>query len=256
MLITEGIDNVMAYELPAGVRESGGYVGSPRETLVKWDSSFPDKLFQVYVNARYAGVTLDSRQRQMLVQLPDCCQAAVQIEVFAVEPEEAHCDFSSELETSGAESGRVKISILRSQELPIGATAEVFFDDGTGQIDFDKPLSNYPIRIWNAWQDKAGFGMSRFGYSDFGREWSAGIGFGKGLFGYGQFGVDADSIEWVSPSMSAGVYKFAVKVTDAKGNESISETVQVTVNPAARPVESVEVLSFDKSENELVLSIS
>ncbi len=57
--------------------------------------------------------------------------------------------------------------------------------------------------------------------------------------------------------MQAGVYKFAIKVTDEVGNESSSsETDQVTVTPAARPAEQVSVSSFDKHTNQLVLSVS
>jgi len=56
--------------------------------------------------------------------------------------------------------------------------------------------------------------------------------------------------------MRAGVYKFAVKVTDQVGNQSgVSETSQVTVIPAARPAEQVSVSSFDKQTNQLVLSV-
>jgi len=146
---------------------------------------------------------------------------------------------------------------LRSQNLPIGATAEIYFDNGTGEIDYDNPLTNSPIRIWPAWQDKAGFGMSRFGVGDFSLDWAVGIGFGKGNFSHGQFGLDADTIEWTSPPLSAGVYKFAVKVTDDIGNESIAnETGQITVIPAARPAEELAIRSFNKETNELILDVS
>ncbi len=98
--------------------------------------------------------------------------------------------------------------------------------------------------------------MSRFGASDFGYDSAAAVGFGKGSFGNAQFGLDADTFEWVSSPMQVGVYKFAVKITDEVGNESIaSETGQVTVTPAARPAEQVSVFSFDKQTNQLVLSV-
>ena len=98
--------------------------------------------------------------------------------------------------------------------------------------------------------------MSRFSASDFGYDSSAAVGFGKGSFAYGQFGLDADSIEWIGPAMSAGVYRFAVKVVDEAGNESSSETGQVVVIPSAKPAERVSISSFDKQENHLVLAIS
>jgi hypothetical protein len=82
--------------------------------------------------------------------------------------------------------------------------------------------------------------MSGFGVGDFGYDSAAAVGFGKGSFGHGQFGLDADTIEWISPLLMAGVYKFGVKVTDGAGNQSsASETEPITVMPAARPAEQV-----------------
>jgi hypothetical protein len=189
--------------------------------------------------------------------MPTFLEAPVRIEVFAVEVEEANTDFSNDIDSSIGQSGRVRISLLRSQNLPIGATAQIYFDNGTGEIDYDNPLNDSSIRVWPARQDKAGFGMSRFGASDFGYDSAAAVGFGKGSFGNGQFGLDADTFEWVSAPMQAGVYKFALKIADEAGNESSSsETIQVTVTPAARPAEQVSISSFDKQTNQLVLSVS
>jgi len=256
-LIKSEIERVRALELPSGVWADGKYVGTPRIALVKWRSCWSDMFYQVYVNGQYAGTTVDSQQRQMIVQMPTSLETPVQIEVFAVKPEEADTDFSSEISSSIGQSGRVRISMLRSQNLPIGATAQIYSDNGTGEIDYDNPLNDSPIRIWPAWQDKAGFGMSRFGTSDFGYDSAAAVGFGKGSFGNGQFGLDADTFEWVSPPMQAGVYKFAVRITNEVGKESnSSETSQITVIPAARPAEQARISSFDKQTNQLVLSIS
>ncbi len=258
-LISSGIENVRAFELPAGIWANGECVGTPRTALVKWaDKTNQNNMFyQVYVNGQYAGTTVDSRQRQMIVPVPSSFESAVRIEVFAVEAEQAHTDLSKELAGQPAMSGRVRISLLRSQGLSSDATAEIYFDNGTGVIDYSQPLSNRPIRIWSAWQDKAGFGMSRFGAGDFGYDSAAAVGFGKGSFGQGQFGLDADVIEWTSPPLMAGIYKFGVKITDGAGNQSsASETGPITVIPAARPAEQVSISSFDKQTNELVLNIA
>ena len=256
-LIESEIERVRALELPSGVWADGKYVGTPRIALVKWRSCWSDMFYQVYVNGQYAGTTVDNQQRQMIVQMPTSLETPVQIEVFAVKPEEADTDFSSEISSSIGQSGRVRISMLRSQNLPIGATAQIYSDNGTNEIDYDNPLNDSPIRIWPAWQDKAGFGMSRFGTSDFGYDSAAAVGFGKGSFGNGQFGLDADTFEWVSPPMQVGVYKFAVRITNEVGKESnSSETSQITVIPAARPAEQARISSFDKQTNQLVLSIS
>jgi hypothetical protein len=213
--------------------------------------------YQVYVNGQYAGSTVDSRQRQMIVPIPSSFETSARIEVFAVEAEYAHIDLSNELTNSPASSGRVRISLLRSQNLPMDATAEIYFDNETGTVDYNQPLSDRPIRIWPAWQDKAGFGMSRFGGSDFGYDVAGAVGFGKGSFGHGQFGLDADTIEWTSPPLTAGIYKFGVKIINGAGNESsASETESISVIPAASPAEQVSICSFDKQTNELVLSVS
>jgi len=82
------------------------------------------------------------------------------------------------------------------------------------------------------------------------------VGVGPGSFPHGQFGLDADTIEWVSPPLQAGVYKFGVKVIDGRGNKSnASETEPITVIPAARPAERVNISSFDKQMNQLMLEI-
>ena len=256
-LISSGIERVRAFELPGGIWSDGGYVGTPRIALVRWRSAWSDKFYQIYVNGQYAGVTVDSQQRQMIVQMPTSLESPVRIEVFAVEAEQADTDFSSEIDSSIGQSDRVRISVLRSQGLPIGATAQIYFDNGTGEIDYDKALNDSPIRVWPVWQDKAGFGMSRFGASDFGYDSAAAVGFGKGSFGHGQFGLDTDIFEWTSPPLCAGVYKFAVKVTDETGNESGgNETGQVTVTPAPRSAERISISSFDKQTNQLVLNVS
>jgi len=256
-LISSGIENVKVFELPCGIWAGGQYFASSRFALVKWRSSFSDKFYQIYVNGRYAGTTLDSWQRQMLVSLPASLESPVRIEIFAVEPEQADTDFSDEQNLPAGQGGRVRISMLRGQNLPVGATCQIYYDGGTGQIDYDNPLNDLPIRIWPAWQDKAGFGMSSFGRSDFGYDSSAAVGFGRGIFGLCDFGIDADTLEWMSPQLAAGVYKFAVKVTDHTGNQtSAVETEPITVTPLPKPVEQVTISSFDKQTNQLVLSIS
>ncbi len=256
-LISEGINKVRAFELPCGIRADGSSAASGRTALVRWRSSWSDKFYQVYVNGEYAGVTVDSEQRQLVVGLPAYEQSPVRIKVFAVGASEADTDFGDEPGWSAVNSGRVRISFLRSQQLPVTARAEIYFDNGSGQIDYENRLNDFPIRIWPSWRDKTGFGMSSFGVGDFGLDWAAGVGFGKGVFGRGQFGVDVDVIEWVSEPLPAGVYKFAVKIIDGQGNESsVSETEPITVIPAARPAEHLGILSFDKQINELVLSIS
>ena len=67
-LISIGIDGVMAFELPTGVWADGEITAGPRVCLVRWRSSLVDKIHQVYVNGRFAGATVEGRQRQIVVQ--------------------------------------------------------------------------------------------------------------------------------------------------------------------------------------------
>lgn len=256
-LISTGIDKVRVFELPCAIWADGSNVGLPRVVLLKWWSGWCDKFHQIYVNGEYAGVTFDNVQRQTVIQIPTSSEYPVRIEVFAVEANQADTDFSSEIASPNCQTGRVGITMLRGQNLPIGATSQVYFDNGSGEMDYDKPLNNLPIRIWPSWWDKAGLGMCGFGTSDFGFDSAVAVGFGKGSFGHGEFGLGADTVEWTSPPMPAGAYRFGVKVSDKSGNESGgSETDQVTVTPAARPAEHVTITSFDKQSNQLVLSVA
>jgi hypothetical protein len=254
-LINSGIDSVRVFELPIGVWADGAIAAGPRVCLVRWRSAWVDKVHQVYVNGEYAGTTIDCEQRQMVVATPNCFDRAVRVEIFAVEPEEADIDFSDELAGDSGDRGRVRLSLLRSQRLAAGARFKVYYNGGAGEIDYEQAIGEG--LVWVSRQDKAGFGLSRFGEGDFGYEWAGGLGFGRGGFGLGEFGVDADVIEWVSAALEAGVYRFGVKVVDESGNESAaSETGEVTVIPAARPASGLSVLSFDKETNELMLGVS
>ena len=255
--ISNGIDNVRSFELPAGIRRDGECACEPRAAFVRWRSAWADKLYQVYVNGRYAGTTVDSEQREMVVSVPTAVEACARIEVFAVDAEQGHIDFSEEVGLSCGQSGRVRLTLLRGQELPPGSVVYIYFDNGTGEIDYGEPIDDWPIGVWPVWQDKAGFGMSRFGASDVGYDSSAAVGFGEGSFGAGLFGLDADTMEWFSEPLEAGVYKFGVSVIDGDGNESgSSETGAITVTPAARPAGRVSGASFDKQTNQLILSVS
>ncbi len=254
--VRNGIESVRAFELPSGISADGGCAPTPGFALVKWRSSLQDLFYQVYVNGRFAGATIDSWQRQMVVPIPASLKSPVHIEVVGIGAEQADTDFSGELEQPPADSGRVRIALLRGQSLPLGATTHIYFDNGTGQIDYDNPLTDSPIRIWPAWQDKAGFAMAGFGLGDFGYDSAAAIGFGKGSFGNGQFGLDADTIEWISPPLQSGTHKFGVKTADKSGHQSSAvETEPITVTPAARPADEIRVSSFDKQTNQLLLEI-
>lgn len=252
----EGIENVRLFTLPDGIAADGSCAAVSAAVLVTWRSSWAGMLHQAYVNGRFAGATIDADQRQLVVQPPGSFQSAVCVEVVAVEAKDAHTDFANELDPPPT-SGRVRLCILRSQTLPLGGAADVYFDKGTGQIDYSAPLNASPIAIWPCFQDKAGFGMAQFGRADFGYDSAACVGFGKGSFANGPFGMDADMVEWISPLLPLGRYRFAVKIRDAYGNESAaSETVPIAVVPPAQPAAALSIAAFDAQTNQLTLRVS
>lgn len=255
--LREGIENVRAVVGPDAVAADGSGASFSRTALVTWKSRLEGMLYQAYVNGSLAAATLDPQQRQLVIQTPSSFEAAVHVEVIAVESADAHRDFASEIGYSPVLGSRVRLTLLRSQSLPVAAMADVYFDNGTGEIDYDATLTDVPIRLWPCWQDKAGFGLAQFGTSDFGYDSAAAIGFGKGVFGRGQFGLDADTVTWTSPALPLGAYRFGVKVVDGQGNESLAgETAPIAIVPAARPICGLDVTTFDEQTNELTLSVS
>jgi hypothetical protein len=255
-LVRAGIENVRVLVLPDGVTADGQCAAVSRAALVAWHSSLEGMYYQAYVNGRFAGATLDAEQRQLVIHAPSSFQAAVRVEIVAVEPKDAHSDHADEIELPAAGTGRIRLTILRGQSLPVAATANVYFDNGTGQVDYTTPLNSTPIPIWPYPQDKAGFGMTQFGAGDFGYDAAAAVGFSKGSFGYGQFGLDADVVEWISPTLPLGRYRLGVRIADARSNEGpASETEPIPVIPAARPAAGLEVATWDEQTNRLTLRV-
>lgn len=254
-LMSDGIDRVRANVIGGGITGDGSNVGESLNVIISWRSLHADKLYQVYINGSLCGFTDDVLQRRMLSGYRSCRQSVIRIEVFAVEAGDAATDFSDELEPYDG-GGRVKLSFARRISLPYSGSFFVYGNDGAGPIDYNAPLSE-GVPLWGACQDKAGFGLCRFGESDFGWDGSAAIGFGRGAFGKGEFGFDADVVEWTSGELSAGEYSFAIKAADSMGNleSGVSLVSDVVVIPAADAAEVLEVDSFDSDANSLLLKI-
>lgn len=253
----EGVEDVRALPVPDGMTSDGCSTCVSRTALVTWRSSLEGMLYQVYVDGCLAGTTIDAEQRQLAVQVPSTFQSAVRMEVVAVEPKDAHVDLGAQLDKSDTNSGRITLTLLRSQTLPAWSAANIYFDYGTGTIDYTQSVNAQPISVWPSWHDKAGFGMARFGTGDFGYDSAASIGFGKGSFGNGQFGLEADTMEWISPELPLGRYRLGVTVIDERGNESeAAETEPITAVPPARPATGLRAVSFDQSTGQLTLGIS
>jgi hypothetical protein len=254
--VRDGIENVRVFILPDGVRADGRCAIVSGAALVTWRSSQAGMFHQVYLNDRLAGATLDAQQRRLVVRAPTGLASAVRVTVIAVPAGEAHIDFGGELGHAVVPSGRVRLRFLRSQALPPGAVAAIYCDDGTGDIDYTRRVNVAPIPIWPCTQDKAGFGMAQFAAGDFGYDAAASVGFGRGAFGHDQFGLDAEPIDWVSPAYPLGLYRFAVRISDVRGNEGpATQTLPITVVPAAVPAAGLDITAFDSQTNRLTLLV-
>ncbi len=253
-LVGTGVDRIRAFGLIAGVAADGATLGEPLSVLVRWRSEHEDKLHQVYVNGEVAGVTCGFAQRMLVIPLLSSWSSALRIEVYAVDPCEAYIDFSNEVDSAG-QRGRVEIGWLRHMGLPTDGFGRVYSNNGNGAVNYGAAASG-EIENWLAWQDKGGWGLSRFGVSDFGFDGSAAVGFGRGVFGRGEFGFDADWIQWVSGALANGLYRFGVKVADAFGNESGGiESDEVAIVRAAGGVDEIAVESYDENTDELVIDL-
>ena len=221
------IEKVRATAFLAGSDRVGKPAVLPGLTLVSWRSSETDKLFQVYVNGQLAGVTWYREQRMLLVEYDDTHTAA--IEVIWVTSDCKCVDYSEQLTGFGATDGsHAVLGVLRCGTLPLGSTAALYWDSGTGEIDYSEPLAERAV--WSDPLAKWGWGLDAFGKGDFGYSGTAAAGWGRGSFGEGEFGFDAELLTFKSGSLAGGDYQFALRLSDAVGNLDAGEVEIVSVN--------------------------
>jgi hypothetical protein len=250
---TTNIDKVRAMAFPAGMLSDGELVSLSGLVLVSWRSSETDKLFQVYVNGRWAGTTSHPQQRMLLVEYEHIHTAA--IEIIAVEPAEKDTDYSNELSGFVGDACHAILSWPKRGVLPLGGKANVYWDGGNGQIDYGEPLATWDI--WCGQADKWGWGLDAYGKGDFGYSGTGAIGCGRGSFGWGEFGFDAELQEYQSESLAAGTYKFAVRLSDRLGNLDEGEVDVVTISVDPLPeAPGVTIASYDEESDDLVLNIN
>jgi hypothetical protein len=237
MFLSEGISSVRVFSLPMGISGNGTVNQLTGFAIIRWHSTY-NLPHQVYVNGRFGGATTDAVQRQMIVFVPMSQQAAVRIEVYAVDSPNIDTDFSELIEAE-FNSSRVKIEFPKMLDGCIDIYRE------------DEKLTDESIRIFNL----IGFGLGGFGQSDFGFDGGAAVGFGKGAFGYGQFGFDADMLCWQSGQLETGTHSFTLKITDSSGNQTETQTEALTIMQQAIPAERIVIDSFNKQANKLTLSV-
>ncbi len=221
--------------------------------VVKWKSIYTDKIYAVYVNDRLAGITEEINQKQLLVNVPFLEQTAATIEVFAVEA-------GSNNETVRPEKSRqakVEIEFTKEQALADGAKADFFYDNQSGNVNYQNRLNENDINIWQTPWEKSGFGKSKFGKSDFARDAAAAAGFGKSEFGKSGFAIEGQTFKWQSEQLPTGKYKFGIKLRDELGNEStqLTETETLTIITPAKPGGKLEITEFYKDSGKIIFTI-
>ena len=161
---------------------------------LEWTSSAPEgTVFQVYVGRVLAW---HGTSRWVAIPMPS---SRVRIDIGAVGPGEETVDFSAVLPASP--SDRAQLSWLGGSYLD--ATGN---DDVAGFRVHGEPVPGGRHRL-----DQ---GAGR------GRAYPGGIatdGYGLGGYGQGGYGRAASSYRWTSPSLSAGIWSFAVVSVDAAG---------------------------------------
>ena len=151
-LISEGIDQVRAFAIPAGIGNDGTSPNSAGAALIRWKSSHSDKLYQIYVNGKLAQSTIDTCQREVLLRVPFCIDIATRIEVYATEQANANNDQSYLLPPASIRQGRMQIEFPINDNLPDKGQVNYYFDNGSGVIDYETPLNERSVSLWPKWQ--------------------------------------------------------------------------------------------------------
>jgi hypothetical protein len=238
----------------AGGRGGGdAAAGLPGLILVSWRSESRDKLFQAYVNGKWAGATVLPEQRALLVEAEAATPAV--IELAAVDGESRDTDYAAEVCGPLSSAGcRAVLRWPRRGSLPRGSVAEVFGDGGTGVIDYSVVLGQQAV--WPDGMEKWGWGLEGCDEGDFGYSGSGAPGWGGGSFGEGEFGFDAEMGCFVSVLPAAGRYRIAVRLRDAAGNvqADAAATATVTADPLPEAAR-LAIESYEEAEDRLVLRI-
>ena len=125
LLISDGIEQIRVCRVAAGIAADGSSINEPCDVLVIWRSRYLDKLHQVYINGELVGVTQDGAERSLCVPHRSCYNGSIQVEVFAVEPENSVISHSDQLEEM-AGYGCIEVSWPRRMQLPFAGLADIY----------------------------------------------------------------------------------------------------------------------------------
>lgn len=222
--------------------------------VFRWTDSYTDKLYQLYINGT---LTAETQAVGALKQLTAKVPKQFYWEIMAIDPEDAGTDYSDYLTETDDTGARVEFSWDRDpSKLEAGSYVDIFWDAGTGEIDYDTPINESHIYNFPTGAVNSGFGLGEFGaimgYS------GAGVGFGAGVFGGDEDGFEFDQVVWTTRPLPAGTYQFDVVLYDAAGNsDGTGNNVQtVVVNCAPPAPKSIVVKSYDSDTDGLVLTVT
>ena len=255
-LISDGIEQVRVFKVTTGIAVGGSGVNEPCDVLVVWNSQHFDKPHQIYINGEFVGVTQDGAERSLCVPHRSCYGGSIRVDVFAVEPEGSTTSHSDQVNKT-AGYGCIELSWPRQMQFPFASIANIYSNDGQGEVDLATAINRDVLMLWPSWMDNWGFGLCQFGVSDFGYDGSAAVGFGVGCFGEGEFGFDVDLVKWRSEELENGTYKFTVKVSDEFDNsdgEQITSEEMTVIRKAIVPGE-LSVSSYDIDDGKLILKV-
>jgi hypothetical protein len=173
------------------------------QVYLSWTSSSPvGTWFQIYLDQALSWFGQSTSAR---LSVPPT--GVTRVDIGTVDRGEEQTDFSSSLPV--APSRRAKLTWIGGTfEDPDIAGFQVFgSDSASGPIDYSTVLADitaYPLGI----------------YTD---------GFGLGRFGYGGFGKSASTYTWISDSLTAGTWFYAVTPYDSAGNLGTTATVSIDI---------------------------
>jgi hypothetical protein len=140
-----------------------------------------------------------------------------------------------------------------------GDYAMLHGNGGSGDINWDTPLSTKKYELFPNGAGIYGFGHAPFGHFPFGHAYSMRTaGFGHLPFGHFPFGYGTALIKAVVKVDECGAYKFAFACYDKLGNLHIGTPEELTVNVHVTPPQPDRLTkySYDKDTDVLVLNVA
>jgi len=150
---------------------------------------------------------------------------------------------------------RVRLQWPTDPAVELGGSFNAYHDEADGAINYTSSINNLPIEAWPEGRGALGFGRGRFGRGPFGRG-DGGFGFGRGWFGRGPFGHGAKMLQFITPELIDGDYKFAVCGVDKAGNVETPATIEeeLTLAEEPEPPTNLTVTGYVKGTDTLTIN--